>query len=205
MGSTKTPEPHPKLTLKFPGKAVDPKAGKDHPGVTVDNESLRRQQELVRAGSGTREKSAQPSAPTRTLRERVPPAAKSQTPAQGPLAPPTPKAKVESRPSQSPRGVATTITPHNLESKKQPNGVLQTPASAAQTPNGPSSRGPVAPIAPAAPTVNNQRSVPPRQSAAEPTTPSTTWAPRKYGKCFDSGTTININCLFKEKWHLVRG
>lgn len=55
MGSTKTPEPaSQKLTLKFQGQKTEtpqPSAESVTPGVTVDNEALKRQQELVRAGS----------------------------------------------------------------------------------------------------------------------------------------------------------
>ena len=58
MGSTKTPEPSSqKLTLKFQGQKAEasPKAEGTTPGVTVDNEALKRQQELVRAGSNGQE------------------------------------------------------------------------------------------------------------------------------------------------------
>lgn len=54
MGSTKTPEPSSqKLTLKFQGQKTEtpPNPERSTMGVTVDNEALKRQQELVRAGS----------------------------------------------------------------------------------------------------------------------------------------------------------
>jgi hypothetical protein len=73
MGSTKTPEPLPqKLTLRLPGKAGDPSSSMEmlQSGVTVDSEALKRQQELVRAGSNGLEVPRNSTPPARNLRDR---------------------------------------------------------------------------------------------------------------------------------------
>nr|KMM64239.1 hypothetical protein CPAG_00591 [Coccidioides posadasii RMSCC 3488] len=173
VGTTKTPEPSSqKLTLKFPGKSAEATGDKQHLGVSVDSESLRRQQELVRAGSGRTETPSQPPTSTRVLRDRAPFAAKSQTPLQQPASgPPTPKPKVEGHPSQSPRGVAPNVAPHN-EVNNQSNGLSPALAAATPTPNGPYLRS-----AGAAAQMNSHKSVTPSQPSAGP---ATGWPPRRY-------------------------
>ncbi|KAL2005009.1 hypothetical protein VTN00DRAFT_2859 [Thermoascus crustaceus] len=73
MGAVKTPEPSSqRLTLKLPGQKPDtvPKEERMQPGVTVDGEALRRQQELVRAGSNGQDIHARATPPTtRNLRK----------------------------------------------------------------------------------------------------------------------------------------
>lgn len=73
MGAAKTPEPSSqRLTLRLPGQKPDtvPREERGQPGVTVDSEALRRQQELVRAGSNGQDLHARSTPPTtRNLRK----------------------------------------------------------------------------------------------------------------------------------------
>ncbi|KAL1960755.1 hypothetical protein VTO42DRAFT_6585 [Malbranchea cinnamomea] len=72
MGGTKTPEatPQQKITLRLPGRTEQTSSKMENleNGVTVDSEALRRQQELVRAGSSGLEPPSQ--TPSRNLRSR---------------------------------------------------------------------------------------------------------------------------------------
>ncbi|KAJ5166541.1 uncharacterized protein N7482_005322 [Penicillium canariense] len=74
MGA-RNPEPRAqRLTLKMAGQTSEPPSKDDGPpsGVTVDNESLKRQQELVRTGSASQEIDAHRTSPrTRSLRGHV--------------------------------------------------------------------------------------------------------------------------------------
>lgn len=70
----KDPEPAAQIiTLKMRGQTSEtPSREATQAGVTVDNESLRRQQDLVRAGSGSQEVDASRSSPrSRSLRRLV--------------------------------------------------------------------------------------------------------------------------------------
>lgn len=71
MAATKTPEPpSQRLTLRLPGQKLDntSKDEKTQPGMTVDSEALKRQQELVRAGSNGKEFDVRSTPLTRSLR-----------------------------------------------------------------------------------------------------------------------------------------
>ncbi|WEW58522.1 hypothetical protein PRK78_003990 [Emydomyces testavorans] len=177
VGSTKTPEPSPqKLMLKFSGRQGESTAEKPHLGVTVDSESLRRQQELVRAGSGGGETSAQPSVPTRTLRDRAASSARTHIPSQdSAFGPPTP-GKVEFHPSQSPKGVGASIAQHN-EGPRKLNGLSAATVAPSQPLNGPSSGGVTAP---GGTLVNTRKPLTPDQTAVGSASVSATWPPRKY-------------------------
>lgn len=72
--SAKTSEPGtPRLTLKVAGRNSEAPSKDDGPsGVAVDNESLKRQQALVRAGSASQDAEANRTSPrTRSLRRHV--------------------------------------------------------------------------------------------------------------------------------------
>ncbi|KAL1867575.1 hypothetical protein Plec18167_008575 [Paecilomyces lecythidis] len=96
MATTNTPEPSSssqRLTLRLPGQKSDGtlKDEKTQPGVTVDSEALKRQQDLVRAGSNGQDIDARS---TRNLRRNGSPklGAKFQIPQehQGPSSAPSP-------------------------------------------------------------------------------------------------------------------
>ncbi|KAK2759063.1 hypothetical protein FQN54_003162 [Arachnomyces sp. PD_36] len=72
MGSTSTPEPSSqKLLLKFQGQKGDTTSAENvTPGVTVDSEALKRQQELVRAGSNGQEFPQNATPSSTNLRKR---------------------------------------------------------------------------------------------------------------------------------------
>lgn len=74
MKNTDTPEPSAqKLTLRLPGGAVgdgQPGTQTVQTGVTVDNEALKRQQAIVKAGSNGAG-AVKPATPTRSLRDRT--------------------------------------------------------------------------------------------------------------------------------------
>lgn len=73
MGASKTPESSSqRLTLRLPGQRPSAALIEDspQPGVSVDNEALKREQELVRAGSNGQEDHTRTTPPvTRSLRK----------------------------------------------------------------------------------------------------------------------------------------
>lgn len=146
MGA-RNPEPAmQRLTLKMRGQTSETPSKDDgpQPGVTVDNESLRRQQDLVRAGSASQEVDAPRMSPrTRSLRRHVgsPKSSAATTPASeqlhsiptqgrdptGEIKDETPVASsqhLERRPSQDPHGslLDSTSRAHPSDSKRPPFG-----------------------------------------------------------------------------------
>ncbi|KAI1977812.1 hypothetical protein LOZ53_002189 [Ophidiomyces ophidiicola] len=175
VGNAKTSDANSqKLMLKFPGRSGDSASEKQKAGFTVDGESLKRQQELVRAGSGSRETPIQPNTSTRTLRERAPPLSKTQTPSQGtPMAASPPRAKIEGPPSQPPRGMAPNVNIYN----RQPNGTAPAPAALNTLANG----SPIS-ITPGqtTPITTPRKILPPRQAAARLPIAANAFPPKKY-------------------------
>lgn len=136
-----------RLTLKMRGQTSETPSKDDgpRPGVTVDNESLRRQQDLVRAGSASQEVDVSRMSPrTRSLRKHVgsPKSSAATTPGleqlhsiptqvrdpTGEIKDETPVASsqhLEGHPSQEPLGSlldSTRRAPHPGDSKRPPFG-----------------------------------------------------------------------------------
>lgn len=73
MGAKDSEPPAQKITLKMSGQTSEtPSKGRPSSGVAVDNDSLKRQQELVRTGSASQDADAQRLSPrTRSLRRHI--------------------------------------------------------------------------------------------------------------------------------------
>ncbi|KAJ9192076.1 hypothetical protein DTO164E3_6741 [Paecilomyces variotii] len=139
MATTKTPEPSSssssqRLTLRLPGQKSDgtPKDERTQPGVTVDSEALKRQQELVRAGSNGQDIDARSTPSTRNLRRngspklgarfQIPPERRGSSSAPSPARSTTTAVKSEGQAVASPNLAAVQSREDSQESMRPAAG-----------------------------------------------------------------------------------
>lgn len=143
VGADKTPEPPPqRLTIKLPGlKAGVAKEKKEQSGVSVDNESLKRQQDLVKAGSNGQETRQAPPI-TRSLRR--PPASPTSSTGKG-----TESQAQQRRPSvSSPARSALATVESEAQTLPSPRSAVGPSREGSQEPGKPvaMSPGPASPV-----------------------------------------------------------